>query len=108
MLQHFSMAISRNQRKDPGRQCFSVSSHVTAHVHEEGVVILDRLKGCVFVANRVGARLWQAVCRREVLESALLELSREYGVPPRQVGQDAERFLAELLQNRLIEIVEPV
>jgi len=82
-------------REKPG-SAYSVSNCGRISLHSEGVVFLHLQTGVLFKANRIGARIWEGVLRRDSPETISAAISREYEVPASQVAQDTIGFLAEL------------
>src|SRR5262245_922745 len=73
-----------------------ISLATRASIHDDGVVFLHLETGILFQSNRVGARIWAGLERRENLQDIVIRISREYGVPAAHVEHDAKEFLAEL------------
>ena len=83
------------QRVNPGGD-LEISRATRASIHDDGVVFLHLDTGILFQSNRVGARIWAGLERRENLQDIVTRISREYGVAAIHVEHDAKEFLAEL------------
>ena len=75
---------------------FEISRAARASIHADGVVFLQLDTGILFQSNRIGARIWAGLERRENLQDIVIRIGREYGVPAVHVEHDAKEFLAEL------------
>ena len=76
--------------------CLRIAPGVSASIHEGGLVLLQTRTGKVFQANRVGARIWQALEERADLDGLSQELVQAYGIPLEQARQDIREFLDQL------------
>ena len=77
--------------------------HVTASVHEDGVVFLDTIGGRLFSANRLGAEVWRGIGRGLGVETIVTAIVDAYGIAYATARADSERFLAELARHGLVE-----
>ena len=79
------------------------SKHVTASIHDDGVVFLHTVDGRLFASNQIGARIWQALERRLPVDNIAADLSDRYRIPHETASVDITRFLVELERQRLLE-----
>jgi hypothetical protein len=77
--------------------------HVSASIHDDGVVLLQTAKGKLFASNHTGARIWQGLERALPLDDIAADISRQYRIPHDTARDHATRFVAELERQRLIE-----
>jgi hypothetical protein len=73
-----------------------ISPDAKVSLDQNGAVFLHAGRGIVFTSNRIGARIWQGLVDREVVETIAARISREAGVGLDRVRQDATEFVAEL------------
>jgi coenzyme PQQ synthesis protein D (PqqD) len=72
---------------------------------EDGVVLLQTKDGVYFGLNELGARLWESIQEpRPVTELANL-VSERYEVDRERATADVLALVRELVDNRLIEVV---
>ena len=81
---------------------FTVNSEAAASIHDEGIVILHTGRGCLFSANRIGARIWCDVEQQKSLEAITEEISSEYQIPLTTAREHLDHFLAQLQKQKLI------
>ncbi|HEY9403397.1 MAG TPA: PqqD family protein [Pyrinomonadaceae bacterium] len=81
---------------------FTVNPEAVASLHDGGVVILHTGAGCLFTANRTGARIWRGVERQLPLEAIAEEISGEYKIARTTAREHTARFLAVLERHTLI------
>src|SRR5262245_53188742 len=81
----------------------SPHKHVSASIHDNGVVLLHTTKGKLFASNLTGARIWQGLERALPLDDIAAEISRHYRIPHETARVHTTQFLAELERQRLIE-----
>lgn len=79
-----------------GTGAYRVSPAGRISVNPDGAVFFHVETGVVFKANRVGARIWQAVLEGHCADAIAGEVSREFAAPLERVAQDTVRFLSEL------------
>ena len=73
-----------------------VPASVRVAAHADGLGFLEIEKGEVFLCNRTGRRIWQELEAHRSPEEIAAELSREYAIPLRQIGEDMAEFIADL------------
>jgi PqqD family protein of HPr-rel-A system len=78
--------------------------HVLASIHDDGIVLFDTREGRLFTSNPTGARIWQCLQRKLAADAIAAEISREYGIAYETARDHAARFLADLKQQKLIEL----
>lgn len=79
------------------------SEHVRANVTNDGLIVLDLVKGQVFTANAIAARIWRGLFVDNQPKEQLVEaIAREWGTTPEIVATDMERFVAQLKQQHLV------
>jgi hypothetical protein len=91
-----------NQIDDPR---IFVSSEVAASIHDDGIVILHICKGCLYTANRTGARIWRCIEQKLSIETIAEKISSEYQIAQTIAREHTAHFLAELERHSLIERV---
>lgn len=79
------------------------TEHVRANVTDDGLIVLDLVKGQIFTANAIGARIWQALFIDKQPEEQFVEaVAREWGTTPEIVTTDVETFVVQLKQQGLV------
>jgi hypothetical protein len=81
---------------------FRVSPDVKASEHAEGVVLIHLVKGTVFSTNCVGAMIWNGAVERRSVQQVAAAISNRFHLPPQDVEQDTEEFLAQLAAEGLV------
>ena len=81
---------------------FVVNPEATASFHDDGIVILHTGRGCLFTANRIGARIWRGVEQQVQLEKIAEEISGEYQINLTTAREHMDHFLAQLQKQKLI------
>jgi hypothetical protein len=81
----------------------TVSSEAAASIHDDGIVILNTRKGCLFTANRTGARIWRCIEQQLSFGAIAEKISSEYQIAQMIARDDTAHFLAELERHGLIE-----
>ncbi len=69
-------------------------------------VILDTDSGVYFGLNEVGRRIWQLLSSPQQVCAVQAALVREFDVEPEQCRSDLLRFLQDLADRGLIEVVD--
>jgi hypothetical protein len=83
-----------------------VGSEAAASIHDDGIVILHIRKGCLFTANRTGARIWCCIEQQLPFEAIAEKISSEYQIARTIAREHTAHFLAELERHSLIERAE--
>jgi hypothetical protein len=79
------------------------TEHVRANVTDDGLIVLDLVKGQIFTANAIGARIWQALfVDKQPQEEVVEVVASEWGTTPDIVTTDVERFVVQLKQQGLV------
>ena len=79
------------------------TEHVRANVTADGLIVLDLVKGQIFTANAIGARIWQNLFVDKQPKEYIVEtLAREWAVTPEIVATDVEKFVVQLKQQGLV------
>lgn len=81
---------------------FTVNSEVAASLHDDGIVLLHTGRGCLFSANRIGARIWCGVEQQKPSEAIAEEISDEYQIARTTAREHTDHFLAQLQKQQLI------
>jgi hypothetical protein len=82
---------------------FAQKPHVSASVHNDGVVFFDAEQGQLFASNRTGAYVWQRLEQGWSAERIAEDLSARYHLPVSTARIHAARFIAQLEDRQLIE-----
>lgn len=78
------------------------STNVRSTITDEGVVLMDVLRGKIFYANPVGARVWVGIQRGLPVNAIVEEISLGFGVSHEQIETDVLEYLGSLKANGLI------
>jgi len=81
---------------------FTVNSEAAASLHDDGIVILHTGRGCLFSANRIGARIWRGIEQQMPLETIAEQISSEYQIDLTSAREHTDHFLAQLQKQKLI------
>jgi hypothetical protein len=84
---------------------YKVPSDVRFSANETGLVLLHIGRGRIFTANTIGHRIWRDALAGTSVRVIGENLAREFGVPSQCAEQHAAEFLAELIRNRLFQVV---
>jgi len=82
---------------------FTVSPQAAASFHDDGIVILDTGKGCLFSANGTGARIWRGLEQQLSFEVIAEQISGEYQIARNIAREHALSFLTALEQQALVQ-----
>ena len=82
----------------------SVPSHVLSRRLDDELVLLNLDNECYFGLDDVSTGVWDALLASPSVEDAVARLLAEYEVEPRRLRTDVEAFLAQLLDNGLVEL----
>jgi hypothetical protein len=86
-----------------GRRALRLAPHVRAASDGDGTVLLDLRSGRYLALNRVGSAVLRGVGSGLSTEAIGARVAAECEAPLERVAPDAERFVAQLLSNGLIE-----
>lgn len=79
------------------------TEHVRANVTDDGLILMDLVKGQIFTANAIGARIWRGLFVDNQPEEKLVEVvASEWGTTPEIVATDVEKFVVQLKQQGLV------
>src|SRR3984957_8380030 len=79
----------------------AVAPGTQVSAHEDGLAFLHILSGRVFVCNRTGARIWQALSNGLSTTAVCEETSPVSHLPKDSARRDTESFLRELERHGL-------
>jgi hypothetical protein len=79
----------------------AVAPGTQVSAHEDGLAFLHIPSGRVFVCNRTGARIWQALSSGLNAPAVCDEISRVYHLSQDSARRDTESFLRELERHGL-------
>jgi hypothetical protein len=79
------------------------SPHVSASVHQQGIVFFHAKHGQLFAANHTGADIWRGLEQQLSPEHIAEGLSRRYQIPLDAARAHTTRFIAQLTDGRLVE-----
>jgi hypothetical protein len=88
---------------DDARRVFRLADHVRAASDRDGAVILDLRSGRYLGLNRVGSAVLQGVRHGLTLQAISAQVAAQCQAPLERVGPDAERFLARLVSQGLVQ-----
>ena len=71
------------------------------------MVLLDMESENYFGLDEVGTAIWQAMQEKESLQEVFEVLMEQYEVDEEVLQQDLSDFVAKLLENGLVKVVEP-
>lgn len=71
------------------------------------MVLLDMESENYFGLDEVGTAIWQAMQEKESLQDVFEVLMEQYEVDEEVLQQDLSDFVAKLLENGLVKVVEP-
>lgn len=69
-------------------------------------LVVDVKTGVLYPLNSVAARIWQLCDGERTLEDILATLAAEFDAEEATIRADAQRFIDELANARLISLVE--
>ncbi len=79
----------------------TITAETRVSAHEGGLAFLHIPTGRVFVCNRTGARIWQALSNGLSGTEVCQEISRVYNLPEDLARRDTRSFLGELERHGL-------
>jgi hypothetical protein len=91
--------IWKKSREETWNVAIAPETRVSAH--EDGLVFLHIPSGRVFVCNRTGARIWQALSNGASADAVCKDISRVFGLAPDLARRDTRSFLGELERQGL-------
>src|ERR1700681_2246755 len=90
-----------HRERDRNKWALTVTPETRVSAHKDGLAFLHIPSGRVFVCNRTGARIWQALSDGLSSNAVCEEISRAYGLPPDSARRDTWSFLTELERHGL-------
>jgi coenzyme PQQ synthesis protein D (PqqD) len=82
---------------------FRPNAHVLMRKVEDEYVLVDMSRNQIFALNPTGARLWELLNEGRSRAEAVAQLAAEFDASEETIEDEAERFLALLRRERLIE-----
>lgn len=82
-----------------------VEEHLTSEIDDETVVLQTETE-TYYGVEGVGGRAWELLQRPRTLGELQSELVEEYDVDPERCRRDVEAFVADLLDEELVERVD--
>lgn len=83
-------------------EALSAATHVTASIHDDGIVFFQTRSARIFAANRVGARMWQGIEQSLSRDALVAAIASENGISEATAQKDVERFVAQLDEHGLL------
>jgi len=72
---------------------------------EENVIVVTNQTRKMHILQGIGGRIWELL-ENSINQDELIEnIQNEYDAPPWQIQEDVERFLKELSEKTMIEII---
>lgn len=81
----------------------TVPDHVLLQRVGDESVVLNLKTELYFGLDSTGTSMWEALTKAETVDEAYLELLDTYDVEPRQLREDLEALIENLLRNGLLE-----
>ena len=79
------------------------AEHVRANVTDDGLIVLDLVKGQIFTSNAIAGRIWRALFIDNQPTDELVDaIATEWGTTPDTVATDVEKFVIQLKQQGLV------
>jgi hypothetical protein len=78
------------------------TSHLRMMVNRDGAAILDTQLGTISTLNSTGAYVWQALERRESVDSIAESLARDTGGEITALKRDVSAFIDALREQQLL------
>ena len=75
---------------------------VVSQPTKDGAVLLEMTTGDCFELNLVGAEIWAALAKGDLLEDIVAGVADRYRVSPTAVEADARKLIAELRSRGLL------
>src|SRR6185503_14148815 len=82
---------------------FIVNPQAATSFHDDGIVILDAGRGCLFSSNGTGARIWRGIEQQLPFEVIAEQISGEYQIARSTAREHTLNFLAALERESLIQ-----
>ncbi len=75
------------------------------NVIDEEAVVLNLDSGHYYILNETGCRIWELLDGENTVADIATQISQEYDVTNKTVTSDITKILAELLGEKLVEVV---
>jgi hypothetical protein len=94
----------RLRRRDLSSECpvLRVSPLARASAHDGGIALLHLGSGQVFLCNRTGSRIWQALTEGRQPDEVARQISRDYGIERDLAERHTASFVDELKRRGLV------
>lgn len=83
-----------------------IPPYVSFTIVDEDAVLLNTRTNKYFALEEIGARLWAILKDGKDLREVHQSLLEEYEVEPAQLERDILELVEQLLENKLVEIVQ--
>ena len=90
-----------------GDEHYRAASGVLCQEVNGEMVLLDLSSEQYFGLNEVGAQAWDALVSGQTLAELRNTLVERFEVPPERLARDLQALVVQLLDARLLELVEP-
>jgi hypothetical protein len=84
-----------------------IPKDVLFHKVGEEMVLLNLVNGKYFSLDDVGADIWSLIVEKGDLDAVHQSLLQQYEVTPQSLEQDLLELAGRLVENELLQIVEP-
>lgn len=82
---------------------FHLSSSVVSGVFDDAIWLLQKDTGEIYSLNGIAAEIWKVLVFYGNLESSVKYLIKEYDVEESILNQDLERYVKDLLKNKILK-----
>jgi hypothetical protein len=86
---------------------FRLHPDVLARKVGDEIVLVHMGRNEIFSLNRTGARLWELLSEGRTRSEAVEQLTTEFDVSQETVEQEADRLIAMLEREGLLQVEEP-
>ena len=97
----FGFSFGHNQVLARQTGPLKISPDVKASFHQDILVLLHVGKGVMFISNRTGGRIWQALADHESPNIIAQKLSDDFGISLAIARAHLSRFLRDLVSHEL-------
>ena len=84
-----------------------IPKDVLFHKVGEEMVLLNLVNGKYFSLDDVGADIWSLIVEKGDLDAVHQSLLQQYEVTPQNLEQDLLELAGRLVENELLQIVDP-
>jgi Coenzyme PQQ synthesis protein D (PqqD) len=92
--------LELNQRLEP------CTEEVAAKVIDGEAILINLATGVYYSMDKVGALMWEIITAKHSLEQIIATVTRRYEVSREQATADVRRLGDELLQEKLVKLME--